>query len=46
MSNAEYWGIWFISVQVIEIIFGITNVALMGLNIRDGIKLRRLRSKS
>jgi hypothetical protein len=46
LSNAGYWGNWFVTVQVLEIISGITNVSLMGLNIRDGIKLRRLRSKA
>jgi hypothetical protein len=46
LSNAGYWGKWFVTVQVLEIISGITNVSLMGLNIRDGIKLRILRSKA
>ncbi|MFD0714676.1 hypothetical protein [Paenibacillus sp. GCM10027626] len=45
-SNAGYWGNWFVTVQVLEIMSGITIVSLMGLNIRDGIKLRTLRSKA
>jgi hypothetical protein len=46
LSNAGYWGNWFIAVQAIEIIAGIMNVILMLFNIRDGIKLKKLRSKA
>lgn len=45
-SRVGYWGNWFIAVQILELIAGIMNVALMGINIRDGIKLRRLRNKA
>jgi hypothetical protein len=40
LSSAENWGIWYVTIQVLEITSGITSVILMGLNIRDGIKLR------
>lgn len=37
---------WFYSVQAIELIAGAVNLSLMGLNIRDGLKMSRRRKQA
>jgi len=38
-ANAETFDNWFYGVQVLELVAGATNLALMGLNIRDGLMM-------
>ena len=39
-SNANEFDTWFYTVQVLELGVGAINLSLMGLNIRDGLKLK------
>jgi len=39
-SSIGYWKSWVVVLQMLEIMADVTSVVLMGLNIRDGIKLR------
>jgi hypothetical protein len=46
MASAAEFGTQFVAVQAIEFIFGAVNVTLLGLNMRDGLRMRARRSRA
>lgn len=38
-ATAGSFDAWFVAVQAVELLAGALNIALMGLNIRDGFRL-------
>jgi len=45
-AQAPNFDGWFYTVQTLEILAGVTNLFLLGLNMRDGIALARRRKKA
>ncbi|MFD4837076.1 hypothetical protein ACFWP0_06170 [Achromobacter sp. NPDC058515] len=41
MANAGRFDAWFYAIQVVELIAGALNIGLLGLNMRDGLRLSR-----
>jgi hypothetical protein len=46
MASATEFGTRFVVVQAIELVFGALNVTLLGLNMRDGLRMRARRSRA
>jgi hypothetical protein len=46
MATAAEFGTRFAVVQAIELVFGAVNVTLLGLNMRDGLRMRARRSRA
>jgi hypothetical protein len=46
MASAAEFGTRFVVVQAIEFVFGAVNVTLLGLNLRDGLRMRARRSRA
>ncbi len=40
-ASAEIFDTWFYAIQALELVAGAANLAMMGLNIRDGLKMTR-----
>lgn len=46
-AHAQVFDLWFYGVQAIELVFGAGNLALMGLSLKDGLRLTgRLRQRT